>query len=123
MVELSFGAYLKALRVSNELTLREYCRRLDKDAGNVSKLERGILPPPKDESLVKQYGQALGLEDDAPEMKELIRLAAIGSGHLPKDVLEDDELVDKLPVFFRTVTGSRLDRKKIMDFLESLRKA
>ena len=123
MVELTFGAYLKALRVGKELTLREYCRRLNKDVGNVSKLERGLLPPPKDDDIVEQYGTALGLMHDSEEMKDLHRLAAIGAGHLPKEVLEDDELVAKLPVFFRTVTGSKLDREKILAFLENLRKA
>ncbi|MCX6831831.1 MAG: hypothetical protein NT028_06795 [candidate division Zixibacteria bacterium] len=94
---------------------------MNKDVGNVSKLERGLLPPPKDDGIVGQYGAALGLRDDSEEMKELHRLAAIGAGQLPKEILEDDDLVAKLPVFFRTATGSRLDRKKIMDFLESLR--
>ena len=118
----SFGTQLKRLRIERGLTLREFARILDKDVGNLSKLERGLLSPPKDESIVRSYLDALGLEQDSEQAKELIVLASVGAGQIPKEVLGDAELVTKLPVFFRTVTGSKLDRDKIRSFLDGLRK-
>ncbi len=118
----SFGTQLKRLRIERGLTLREFARTLDKDVGNLSKLERGLLPPPKDESIIRSYVKALGLDEESNRAKELIVLASVEAGQIPKEVLGDEELVAKLPVFFRTVTGSKLDRDKILSFLDGLRK-
>ncbi len=119
----SFGTQLKRLRIERGLTLREFARILDKDVGNLSKLERGLLPPPKDESIIRSYVKALGLDEESDRAKELIVLASVEAGQIPKEVLGDAELVAKLPVFFRTVTGSKLDREKLHRFLDGLRKA
>ena len=46
------------------LNLREFCRRNGFDAGNVSRLERGVLPPPKSEEVLESYAQALKLRPE-----------------------------------------------------------
>ena len=48
-----FGEYLRALRKDKDVTLREFCRRTHADPGNVSKMERGLLPPPDDLETLK----------------------------------------------------------------------
>ncbi len=103
------------------LTLREFSRRLEKDPGNISKLERGIMQPPRDENVIKELGYVLGLKENSEEMKQLIYLAAVDAGQLPSEVINDQKLMELLPVFFRTATGSKLERKKIDDFLQRLR--
>jgi len=118
----TFGQRLKELRMQKRLTLREYCRHLGKDAGNVSRIERGLSQAPKDEEIVKEYGQALGLLDNSEEMKDLLHLAAIESRQIPTALMEDKDIVASLPLFFRTVTGSKLERDKLIKFLEDLRK-
>lgn len=118
----SFGAMLKRLRIGRGYTLREFARILSKDVGNLSRLERGLQTPPRAENLVTDYYRALGLDDESDEARQLVVLAAVEAGQIPKEVLGDEELVAKLPVFFRTVTGSKLDRDKIRDFLDGLRK-
>jgi transcriptional regulator with XRE-family HTH domain len=123
MEEKRFGDVLKSLRVKKGLTLREFARRLGKDVGNLSKLERGLLPPSKDEEILRDFGRVLGLKESSDEFRQLAQLAAIGAGQIPKDVLEDEQLLAKLPIFFRTATGSKLDRKKLMEFLDQLKKA
>lgn len=119
----SFGKQLKSLRAKQKITLREFARRLNKDAGNISKMERGLLPPPQDESIVRGYGDVLDIAQDSDEIRELITLAAVESGRIPQDVLNDQQLLDKLPIFFRTATGSQLEQQKVMTFLEGLKKA
>ena len=42
-VSARFSGHRKALG----LTLREFCRRNGFDPGNVSRLERGLVPPPQ----------------------------------------------------------------------------
>jgi len=116
-----FGDLLKMLRKKAGLTLREFSRRLEKDPGNISKLERGILPPPRDEEAIKTFGRVLGLNEASEDMKQLTQLAAIDAGQIPNEVMQNEKLVSMLPIFFRTATGSKLDQKKIEAFLEKLR--
>jgi transcriptional regulator with XRE-family HTH domain len=59
-----FGAFFRAKRNALGLNLREFCRRNGFDPGNVSRLERGLLPPPKSAEILKSYAQALKLRPD-----------------------------------------------------------
>ena len=110
------------MRIKNELTLRKFSRILGKDPGNISKLERGLLPPPKNAEIIEGYGRAIGLGADSKEIKELKTIAALENGQIPVDVLNDKELMNELPIFFRTATGSKLEREKLKKFIENLRK-
>jgi transcriptional regulator with XRE-family HTH domain len=49
-----FGEIIKNKRLDHEMTLREFCRQLDEDPSNWSKIERGLNPPPKDEKKLKK---------------------------------------------------------------------
>ena len=42
-----FGAFFRASRKALGLTLSEFCRRNGFDKGNVSRIERGTVPPPQ----------------------------------------------------------------------------
>ena len=41
-----FGDFIKEKRINKEITLREFCRQLELDASNWSKIERGVMSPP-----------------------------------------------------------------------------
>lgn len=43
----TFGSYFKDRRIKLGLTLRQFCEKHSMDPGNLSKIERGVLPPPK----------------------------------------------------------------------------
>ena len=58
----SFGGYLRDKRVEKKLTLREAAIKLDMDAGNLSKIERSELNPPKTSSQIKRIVERLGLD-------------------------------------------------------------
>jgi len=72
----TFGDYFKELRRGKRLTLREFCRRADVDPGNTSKIERGILPPPRYKVLAR-YAQVLGISTESEEWTNLIHRAII----------------------------------------------
>jgi transcriptional regulator with XRE-family HTH domain len=59
-----FGAFFRAKRNALGLNLREFCRRNGLDPGNVSRLERGLVPPPKSREILESYAQALKLGPD-----------------------------------------------------------
>lgn len=98
----TFAEAAKGHRLALGLSLRKFCRRFEFDPGNVSKLERGLLPPPK---WLAAYAMALGLQEGEPGWQEFFDLAAAVKCEFPDD-LRDDELVRQLPVLFHAMRGN-----------------
>lgn len=86
--DYSFGGWIHYTRVKNKITLRELSNRLKTDAGNISKLERNELPPPKKLKRVKEICEAL----ESIESIEL--MASLAFQHhlteLQKEFRDDD---------------------------------
>jgi len=112
-----FGTFIKELRARQRLGLREFCLKHGHDPSNWSKIERGVLPPPRDEETLRTWAKQLGLKQGSDDWLKFFDYAAVGAGRIPDHILEDKELAAHLPVFFRTLSGrkpSREDRKKLM---------
>lgn len=117
----TFGEFIKKVRVASEVTLREFCEAHGFDPGNYSRMERGLFPPPQREDLLEKYALALGLKKGSDGWYEFFDLAATTRGQLPKDLLSDEELVEKLPVLFRTLRGSKVPADKLDDLIKKAR--
>ncbi len=117
----TFGDFFKELRNRQRTTLRQFCQAHGFDPGNMSKLERGLLPPPHSAEKLSQYAKALGLKKGSDDWYTFFDLAAAERGKLPVDVLEDHALVRKLPVFFRTLRGQQVSEKKLSELIEKIR--
>ena len=117
-----FGSYFKELRIKRRLTLRQFCETFGFDPGNISKLERGLLPPPQSKGKLEQYAQALGLRKGGSAWYEFFDLAAASRGQIPDEILSDDKLVRKLPVLFRTLRGEKVPEEKLDELIETIRK-
>ena len=102
-----FGEFIKSMRIEKDIGLREFCRRLSIDASNWSKVERGILPPPQHKDKLDQIAEVLNIEKDSELYNELTDKAPIDSGIIPKDILSDQETLNALPMFFRTVRSEK----------------
>jgi transcriptional regulator with XRE-family HTH domain len=122
MATNAFGKLLKQFRQRTGLTLREFCQKHGLDAGNFSRLERGRFPAPQKPELLERYAGALGLQRGSDEWILLLDTAAASRGEIPKDLLGDDELLEKLPALFRTLRGNALDPDKLDDFIERARR-
>ena len=118
-----FSIKLKELRVEMGMTLREFCLQNQIDPGNYSKLERGLFPPPEKHDLLAKYATALGLREGSDEWLELFDLAAAERGRIPQDIMTDEELVDKLPVLFRTMRGTPLSPEQLDELVEQIRRS
>jgi hypothetical protein len=92
------------------------------DPGNLSKLERGMLPPPESKEKLEEYASALGLKSGTDEWYQFFDLAAACKGVIPRELLENDELVKSLPIIFRTFRSKRVSKKTVEDLIERLRK-
>jgi transcriptional regulator with XRE-family HTH domain len=88
-----FGAFFRARRKALGLSLAEFCRRHQFDKGNISRLERGLVPPPRDQKLLESYAKILKL-DDANDKRTFFDLADASR-------LKDPEVSQKLPELLR----------------------
>lgn len=102
-----FGAFFRKSRKALGLTLREFCRRNGFDAGNVSRLERGLVPPPRSKELLDAYARALKIIDGSSEWETFYDLAGAETGQIPKEALANPSTVQNLPTLFRTLRGQR----------------
>src|SRR5262245_7927030 len=123
MAASAFGNYIKKLRLRRRVTLREFCLRHGFDPGNYSKLERGRLAPPYREDLLERYATALGIKRGSDEWIEFFDIAAVSRGQIPAELLSDEELLEKLPVLFRTLSGKAISADKLDDLIELVRKS
>jgi hypothetical protein len=48
-------------------------------------------------------------------------LADVARGEIPRDVLTDEELLKKLPVFFRSVRGAELTEKQLDELIRMVK--
>lgn len=120
---LLFGQYFKRMRMATGLTLRKFCLSHGIDAAYISKLERGIAVPPKSQKKLESLASFLGLREGSPEWIEFFDLAAATSGRIPADVMADAQLVEKLPLFFRTIRGQKVLDEKLDKLAELIREA
>jgi transcriptional regulator with XRE-family HTH domain len=116
----SFGEMFKRLRLESGQTLRAFCLRHNFDPGNVSKLERGRMPPPEGDSLIRQYASALGIRD-REVLQVFCDLAATERGKIPSDIQDEPELLDKLPVLFRVLRGTKTSGETLDQLVEKVR--
>jgi transcriptional regulator with XRE-family HTH domain len=70
--DYSFGGWVHQLRIEQGYTLREFAKKLNMDAGNLSKLERSELKPPRKAEKIKEICVAL----DNLEAYELLKSIA-----------------------------------------------
>ena len=117
-----FGSFFKQKRIELGLTLREFCRKNGYDPGNISKIERGVLPPPHGDELKEKYATALQLKRGTDDWLTFFDLAAAELGQVPEDIMSDEELLRRLPLLFRTVRGSELTEEKLRELIEAIRK-
>ncbi|MDW7762059.1 MAG: helix-turn-helix transcriptional regulator [Acidobacteriota bacterium] len=117
-----FGEFFKQKRIEKGYTLREFCRMFNLDPGNISKLERGLLPPPESREKLDEYASRLGLETGTTDWYQFFDLAAASRGRIPKEFLNDEEVIKSLPVIFRTFRNKKMTEKAVAELVEKLRK-
>lgn len=101
-----FGSRFKQLRLEKALSLREFCFQNGIDASNLSKMERGVLPPPSGDKL-EHYLSALGLEKGSEKRYDFHDLASAERGQIPEDIADDEFINKRMPVFFRAARETK----------------
>ena len=118
---MSFGDLVKELRIAQKKTLRQFCLDHGHDPSNWSKIERGINTPPRDEKTLERWAEQLGLKPGAAEWQHFMDQADVSRGEIPKHVFSDEELLKKLPVFFRSIRGAELTEKQLDELIKMVK--
>lgn len=117
----AFGEFFRSARMKTGLSLREFCREHGFDWGNMSKIERGKLPPPQGRGKLEQYAKALRLEEGSDEWYEFFDLAATCRGRIPEAIMKEEEIVAQLPALFRVLQREAPSAEKLRLFIEDLK--
>jgi transcriptional regulator with XRE-family HTH domain len=78
---MGFGTYIKQKRITNDISLNDFARRLDISPAYWSRIEREMEKPPKDELIIKSSQILNENPDDAfieasrlpPDMQNKVR--------------------------------------------------
>ncbi len=79
------------------------------------------MVPPQDREILTRYAQALNLSEGSDEWYFFFDLAAADRGMIPKDLMDDAEVVKHLPAFFRTLRGQRPTEKELRKIVEKIK--
>lgn len=115
-----FGEFFKARRQALGMTLRDFCLKHKLDPGNLSRLERGLLAPPQDRDVLEKYAKCLELKAGSDDWYTFFDLAAAAKGRLPDELMEDEALVAKLPLVFRTLREKRITDKALDELVRKV---
>ncbi len=118
---INFGSYFEQLRQEQGLTLRMFCKKAACDPANISRMERGLISPPKAREILEKYADALNLVEGSSEWYKFFDLAAADHGIVPQDIMADAELVKVLPTFFRTLRGQKPTKEEMIKLAEKMR--
>lgn len=119
----AFGAFFKELRLARKMTLRQFCEVHGYDPGNISKLERGLLPPPESEAKLADFARALRIRRGSDAWYQFFDLARAARGKLPPEILRQRDVVARLPLLFRTLRGQKVSAEKLDELIAMIRRA
>ncbi len=109
MVEAdNFGAFFRKTRQGLGVKLRAFCYQNGFDAGNVSRIERSLTPPPKKDEGLEKYAKALKLRKGSTAYERFFDLAAAETGQISGELLAGKaEKLPRLLKHLRSGSGHR----------------
>lgn len=119
---MTFGQFVRELRSRKRWKLREFCLKYGHDPSNWSKMERGDLPPSEHRATLEQWAEQLELKKGSDDWYMFFDLAFQERGKIPDDLLSDEELLNALPLFFRTLRGQKPSEDELDKMIDLLRK-
>ncbi len=117
-----FGEFIKEKRINKKLSLRQFCRELEEDPSNWSKIERGVISAPQDELKLIKIANILEIDKDTDDWFKLFDIAKIDAGKLPDFLMSDKEILKSLPALFRTIRNIKPKPDEIEKLIEIIRK-
>ena len=101
-------------------TVREFARKTGLDVAYVSRLENGVILPPKDSAKLAKLASALGITEGTEEWQMFFDLAAVAKNQLPDDLRDDERIASVLPAFYRALRNKEMDEHELEKLLKLL---
>jgi transcriptional regulator with XRE-family HTH domain len=117
----TFGSFIREKREEQRVSLRQFCNELNVDPSRWSKVERGVLQPPGDDDTLNTMAKLLAIKKNSPDWAKMKDLAVLGRGEIPKDIMEDEELVACLPMVFRTLRREKPSKDQLLSLADLIR--
>jgi transcriptional regulator with XRE-family HTH domain len=123
MQEVTFGQYLRSLRLRAGFGLRRFADKIKMKPSNLCRMEAGRISPPRDIGIIRRIAVALGLGEDSAEYLKLNDLASRAKpGTIAPDVVEYVAGHSAVPILLRTARGKHLDAeqlRKLAEYIET----
>ncbi len=81
------GEFFKARRIARKKTIRQFCIENGLDSGNISKLERRLLPPSQSREKLEEYASYLKIKKCSDDWYTYFDLAAAETCIIPEDIM------------------------------------
>ena len=117
-----FGEFVRKTRLANRISGREAADAVGMLPSNFSKLEHGLLNPPRDGEKQKALADAIGLKNP-DERAKFFDFAGEALKAVPADIAEIISEEDALPLLLRTIGNKRLSKEAIKRLVEIVRGA
>ena len=119
--DFGFGHWVRRRRAEISLTLRRFALKAALDPGNLSKYERGVLPPPQDPATLERMARALQIENGTDVYREFTDLAAASAGRIPADLHSDPKILARMPLLFRAARRRKFSREDLIQLADKLK--
>lgn len=102
----TLGEFLMEKRAERRLSRRGFAQSVGLDPAYYARIERGIIEPPR-EGVLNRIAEGLEIQQWTPEWEEMLRLAEVGRGKIPSELMNDEQIAGLLPAFFAKVKEER----------------
>ena len=119
MKKLSFGEYVRQLRLSRQVSLRQFAKSCGFQASNYCHVENGTLNPTDEHvrKIVDYFGVAKGSE----EHRKLLDLAAEARKGVPSDLQELIQNNKLIPALLRSVEDENIGPDVLRAIIEDIK--
>lgn len=117
---MKFHELFKEKRMKNG-TVREFAKKSGLDLAYISRLENGIILPPRDSKKLEKLALALGIKRNTDEWQEFMDLAAAAKNELPADLHDDARVAKVLPAFYRAIRSKEMDEDELQRLLDLIK--
>ena len=116
-----FGPWVRERRAKIGLTLRRFAQHSRLDPGNLSRYERGVVPPPQEPETLERIATALNLQKETADYREFMDLAHASAGRIPPDLIANPDILAKMPLLFRSARDPNVTKQRLLELAERLK--
>jgi hypothetical protein len=71
---------------------------------------------------LESYAKRLKLKIGSDDWYMFFDLAAAETGRIPQELLEDEDVLEKLPILFRTLRGQKVPDEQLDELVRTIRR-